>query len=77
MILILSMLPMIYMRLYQRGYKTAKSRFGMELNYMNIHSSLSFTVGETPTCFFKSCLKKTPKLNLYKFTLFNNCITCA
>jgi hypothetical protein len=53
MTLILSMLPMIYRRLNQRGYKTAKRRFGMELNDMILQLIVIFC-GGNPDLFFKT-----------------------
>jgi hypothetical protein len=53
MTLILSMLIMIYRRLNQWGYKTAKRRSGMELNDMIIQLTVIFC-GGNPDLFFKS-----------------------
>jgi hypothetical protein len=53
MTLILSMLPMIYRRLNQWGYKTAKRRFGMELNDMILQLIVIFC-GGNPDLFFKT-----------------------
>ncbi|MDR3268050.1 MAG: hypothetical protein LBT83_03160 [Tannerella sp.] len=53
MTLILSMLLMIYRRLNQWGYKTAKRRFGMELNDMILQLIVIF-YGGNPDQFFKT-----------------------
>jgi hypothetical protein len=48
---ILSMLPLIYRRLNQWGHKTAKRRFGMELNDMILQFIVIFCSGN-PDLFF-------------------------
>jgi transposase len=53
MTLILSMLLMIYRRLNRLGYKTAKRRFGMEVNEMIIQIIVIYC-GGNPDLFFKS-----------------------